>query len=92
VPDPSERFGRTQAILEVASERLDRISERLDRTSERLDRTSERLDRIAQETASFQHALRIAIMANQTQIAENAKLIDQLTREFEAYLRRLPSP
>jgi hypothetical protein len=72
--------------------------------SQRLDRVEAILERFAEESASFQLAVRGAITAQQEQIAENSRQIrelaeitrensrnwEQLRREFEAYLRRFP--
>jgi predicted RNase H-like nuclease (RuvC/YqgF family) len=69
-----------------------------------LDRVETILERFAEESATFQTAVRGAIMAQQEQITENSRLIrelaeitrensrnwEQLRREFEAYLRRFP--
>jgi len=82
----------------------DNTSQRLDRIEAALERTALKVDQIAEETRTFQIAVRGAITAQQEQIAENSRQIGalitaaqkhdaaiaNLEQQWQAYLRRLP--
>jgi predicted RNase H-like nuclease (RuvC/YqgF family) len=75
-----------------------KVADRLDRIEAAIERMAEEHNRFAAEQTRFASNVRGAIMAQQAQIAEltkavgqHDKVIQNLERQFEAYLRRLPS-
>jgi len=60
-----------------------------DNTSQRLDRVEANLDRLAEETTSFQLAVRGAITAQQEQIADNTRLIADNARQIAPNTRNI---
>jgi LPS sulfotransferase NodH len=60
--------------------------------AQRLDRIERALEAQAQATQEFQATVRGAFTVQQEQISELYRTVEQLTREWQAYLRTIHPP
>lgn len=72
--------------------RLEVVEAQAKVAAQRLDRIERALEAQAQATQEFQATVRGAFTVQQEQISELYRTVEQLTREWQAYLRTIHPP
>jgi len=72
------------------AERIDRIERQL--ANDRLDRIERAIERAVAANDDFRAVVRSAFTVQQEQISELRKTVEQVAREWQAYLRTIHPP